>query len=198
MNEEIWVIVVSVGVLSLFLLLSFVFWLWWRVAQRVKGVSPYTGTPLRRLTAVSYYSTERIAKFLSSFQQYDNRLFKFSRAAFCRETGRIFQDCVTWYDTIEVDWNFMTHRCAGHYVSWGSLSSELQREIRERHDTLEAFQTAYSSPTPAPRAIEPQYIYAKPGPLYVDPVTYILVGWQCVPDTEFEVLIVQHPRPHST
>jgi hypothetical protein len=192
-DARAWAVLLGAIILVSFALLVLAFWLGWRWTQRSHSVSPYTGLPLRRMTSISYYSAERILRFLHDLHQYDNRIFKLSRAAFCRETGRIFQDCVTWYDTINVDWTFLQKRYPGHYVSWGSLSKELQDSIREAHGSLEGFQTEYSSPTPSPRAVEPEYAYTKPGPLYVDPVTKVLLGWKVVPGTEFEVLIVQKP-----
>jgi hypothetical protein len=92
-----------------------------------------------------------------------------------------------------VDWTFLQKRYPGHWVSWGSLSKEQQEAIRDVHESLGKFQTQESSPTPAPRAVEPEYAYTKPGPLYVDLETKILLGWQVVPGTDFEVLIVQKP-----
>lgn len=194
MSEEKWAILLAMIILVSFALLILAFWLGWRLTQRSHSVSPYTGIPLRRTSEISYYSAERILRFLYDLHQYDNRIFKLKRASFCRETGRIFQDSVTWYDTIQVDWNFLQKRFPGHYISWGSLSKELQDELREIHGSLEGFQTAFSSPTPAPRGIEPEYVYAKPGPLYVDLETKVLLGWKIVPGTDFEVLIVQNPK----
>jgi hypothetical protein len=46
---------------------------------------------------------------------------------------------------------------------------------------------------PQPTLIEAKYAFTKPGPLYVDISTNVLVGWQIVPDTELEVLVVQKP-----
>lgn len=192
---------VSVGTVILFSLLilfSFVFfvllsWIGWRFSERKQSVCPYTGVPLRRTAEISYYSTEKILHFLHDFHQYDNRVFKLSKSAFCRETGRIFQDCITIFDTIKVDWNFLQKRYPGNWISWGSLSEELQNEIKGMHGPLDAFQTIHSSPIQSPKAIPPEYAYTRPGPLYVDLTTKILLGWQRVPDTEFEVLIVQKP-----
>ncbi len=188
-----WAVLLAAIILVSFALLILLFWLGWRLTQRSHSVSPYTGVPLRRASEISYYSAERVLRYLYDLRQYDNRIFKLRRAAFCRETGRIFQDCVTWYDTINVDWNFLQKRYPGHYVSWGSLSKELQDYIRDSHSSLEGFQTEESSPNPAPRAVEPEYAYTKPGPLYVDPETKVLLGWKIVPGTNFEVLIVQKP-----
>lgn len=192
-DEGQWVVMLAAVIFIAFFFLIALFWFGWRMTQRSHSVSPYTGVPLRRTTEISYYSAERILKYLYDLHQYDNRIFKLKRAAFCRETGRIFQDCITWYDVILVDWNFLTKRHSGHYVSWGSLPKESQDAIRDAHASLEGFQTEESSPTPAPRMIEPEYAYTKPGPLYVDPETKTLLGWKRVPGTEFEVLIIQKP-----
>lgn len=130
---------------------------------------------------------------MNSYHQYDNRIFDINRAAFCRELGRLFPDSLTWYNSISVDWNFLRKRYPGNYISWGSLTSEQQQLVREMHDSLEGFQTEMSSPDPAPRAVTPEYAFIKPGPLYIDYETKILLGWKIIPGTEFEVLIVQKP-----
>ncbi len=65
----------------------------------------------------------------------------------------------------------------------------------DRHESLEGFQIELSSKTANPRAIEPQYALAQPGPLYVDIDSLVLVGWKSVPYTDLEVLIVQRPKP---
>jgi hypothetical protein len=192
-DEGSWVVLISAIILISFTLLVALFWLGWRMTQRSHSVSPYTGIPLRRTSEISYYSAEKILRFVFDFHQYDNRIFKLNRASFCRETGRIFQDSVTWWDSVDVNWTFLQKRYPGHYVSWGSLSKELQDVIRLSHKSLDDFQTERSSPTPSPRAIESEYAYTKPGPLYVDIETKILLGWKQVPGTEFEVLIVQKP-----
>lgn len=188
-----WVILFAALILLSFAFLILLFWIGWRLTQRNQAVSPYTGIPLRRTTEISYYSAERILRYLYDLRQYDNRIFKLDRAAFCRDTGRIFQDSITWFDTIKIDWTFLQKRYPGQWISWGSLSKEQQDAIREVHGSLDRFQTEESSPLPAPRAIEPEYAYTKPGPLYVDLEAKILLGWQVVPGTDFEVLIVQKP-----
>lgn len=187
------VIMLSALIFFGFFLLVALFWFGWKMTQRSHSVSPYTGVPLRRLTEISYYSTEKILRYLHDLKEYDNRIFKLSSAAFCRDTGRIFQDCISIFDVININWTFLQKRYPGNYVSWGSLSREFQESILQKHTSVEGFQTGHSSPTPAPRLIEPEYVYTKPGPLYVDPVTYVLLGWKIVPGTEFEVLIVQKP-----
>lgn len=188
-----WVLLLSFGILFTFFLLVAAFWLGGWITKRSQGLSPYTGLPLRPASELSYYYAEKVVSYLYDIYQYDNRPFKIYKAAFCRETGRIFPNSVTWFDTIQVDWNFLYKRYPGNYVSWGSLNREQQKAIRDAHDTLEGFQTEFSSPNPSPRAIEPEYIYTKPGPLYVDIETKVLLGWKEVPETNLEVLVVQKP-----
>lgn len=186
-------------ILLVFLLLMgvFVFGIW--MSRRHTTLSIYSGLPLRRGSELSFSSTEKVLRFLFTRHQYDNRIFDLKRAAVCRETGRIFPNAVTWFDTIKVDWTFLQKRYPGKYVSWGSLTQEQQEIIRAAHDDdLKGYQTAFSSPNPSPKKIEPQYALAKPGPLYVDIETNVLLGWQCVPDTELEVLIVQKPVQITT
>lgn len=165
---------------------------WWS-SRRQTCPSPYTGDPLRRGSGLPYYTAEKVLRFLFDMHEYDNRLFDLNRAAICRQTGRIFPEAVTWYGAIDVDWDFLKKRHPGEYVSWGSLSEEQQFIIKDRHLSLDGFQTDFSSPTPSPRMVEKEYAYASPGPLYVDIRTGIIVGWKRVPDTDLEVLIVQKP-----
>ena len=200
MDEMEGSVLLIAGIIFLaFGLLFAIFWFGWWISKHTQGVSPYTGLPLRNCTDLSYFVAERVLLFLDDLHQYDNRIFKIRKAVFCRETGRIFQDCVSWFDTVRLDWTFLQKRYPGHYVSWGSLNREQQEAIREVHDSLEGFQTEQSSPSPAPRAIEPEYLFTKPGPLYADLQTKVLLGWKMVPDTELEVLIVQKPtKPFST
>lgn len=159
-----------------------------------RGVeSPYSGLPLRYGRELTFEKKDRIIQFLTSIGDYENRPFSFEKAAFCRETGRIFQNCVTWTGKIVLDWSFITKRARGNFVSWGSLSPEKQKEIKQHHGSLEGFQLGVSSKNPSPRLISEEIAMAKPGPLYVDPETNVFVGWKVVPGTELEVLIVQKP-----
>lgn len=167
-------------------------WFGWRMTNKI-DVSPYTGLPLRFGRDIGYYQSEKIYSFLFEIKQYDNRMFDLAKASFCRDTGRIFANSVTWLGSIRVNWNFLQDRLKGQYVSWGSLTREQQQEIIRRHDSLDGFQTDISSPTPIPKHIEPQFAYTKPGPLYVEVTSGTLLGWKSVPGTDFEVLIVQKP-----
>ncbi|MFI0435230.1 MAG: hypothetical protein ACH350_05820 [Parachlamydiaceae bacterium] len=197
MDEGLWVVLFSILTLISFAFLALLFWIGWRISQRSQSVCPYTGLPLRRMTEISYYSAERVLGYLYDLRQYDNRIFKIKKAAFCRETGRVFQDCITIFDTIRLDWTFLHKRHPGHWISWGSLNQDQQDAIKKSHGSLDRFQTFESSSNPSPRGVEPQYAYTKPGPLYVDLETKILLGWQVVPGTDFEVLIVQNPLKKS-
>jgi hypothetical protein len=189
MDVALFGIFILVVVLALVALCVYGIWL----SRRPSSLSPYSRLPMRRGTDLSYYSKEKVLRFLYNTHQYDNRIISFKKAAVCRETGRIFPDVVTWYDKIKLDWNFLQKRFPGSYVSWGSLTNEQQEIIRNAHDSLEGFQTDFSSPNPLPKAVEAKYALASPGPLYVDINSKVLVGWKLVPDTDLEVLIVQKP-----
>lgn len=188
------VMLFAVAVLLFFFLFIAIFCVSWWLSKNPSSPSPYTGLPLRRASDISYYSAEKIILYMRSFAQYDNRVYKLHKAALCRETGRLFFDCVTIFDTIRVDWSFLQKRLPGDYVSWGCLTHSQQNAIRASHESLEGYNTDYSSPTPSPRLIEPEYVFAKPGPLYVNVNTNVLLGWKIVPGTDLEVLIVQKPK----
>jgi hypothetical protein len=187
------VMLFGLAVLAAFFLLFGLFIFSWWITQKEWGLSPYTRLPLRRATGLSYANLEKVYSFLDQFPKYENPPLKLKKASFCRETGRIFPNSITWYDVINVDWNFISKRHPGHYVSWGSLSDAQKRSIRKAHGSLDGFQVYFSSPHPSPKMIEEQYVYAKPGPLYVEINTGTLVGWKAVPDTDLEVLVVQKP-----
>jgi len=183
----------GIFILVVFLALFGIFWFNVWLNRLPASKSPYSRLPLRRASELSYDSKEKILRFLYKMFQYDNRIFEFKKAAFCRETGRIFPDSITWYDKIKVDWSFLQKRFPGRYVSWGSLTEEQQEIIRQAHDSLVGFQTDFSSPHSKPSALEAKYAFAKPGPLYVEIETGVLLGWKIVPGTELEVLVVQKP-----
>lgn len=173
------------------LLASFIYGIW--VNRSTSCPCPYTGRSLRKGSDIHWMTKEKVLRYLYSMHDYHNRMFDPNSAAFCRDTGRIFPNAVTWYGVIKVDWGFLQKRFPGNFVSWGSLTEEQKITIIDRHQSLEGFQTAVSSPTASPRKIEPEYSQIKPGPLYVDVDTGVLLGWKCVPDTELEVLVVQKP-----
>ena len=182
-------IFILVTVLVFFSLFLYGNWL----SRRPNSQSPYSKLPLRFASELSYYSSETVLRFLYNKHEYDNRIFDLRKAALCRETGRIFPNALTWYGKIKVDWTFLQKRYPGRYVSWGSLSQEQQNAVLNSHGSVERFQVQFSSPVSQPRAVEAKYALASPGPLYVDIDTKTLLGWQEVPGTELEVLIIQKP-----
>lgn len=181
------------GTLFTFFGIIFVYWFTWYYRKRFKGLSPYSGMPLRMATEISFDYARKVVLYLRGYHMYDNRPFKFRKATFCRETGRIFPNTVNTFNIIHIDWSFLQKRYPGTYVSWGSLNDEQKIAVRDVHKSLDDFQTELSSPEPSPRAIKPEYAFTQPGPLYVDIETKVLLGWKVVPETELEVLIVQKP-----
>lgn len=190
MDIALFGIFLLVTVLVLFALCIYGIWL----TRQPDSLSPYSKLPMRRGSDLSYFAAEKTLRFLYNIHQYDNRIFSLKRSAVCRETGRIFPNAITWYDKIVLDWSFLQKRYPGVYVSWGSLTEEQQEIVRSVHDKLEGYQVEFSSPNPSPKAIEAKYALAKPGPLYVDLDTKVLLGWKSVPYTDLEVLIVQKPK----
>ncbi len=180
-----------IGVLAL--LVGYFFLSYWK-SERKRGESPYTGMPLRFASELTYLAKDKVRAYLKSYGEFDNRPFDFSSAALCRDTGRLFPECVTWTGAIKLDWSFIQKRCKGNFVSWGSLTPERRKEILAAHDPLFGFQTDFSSPNPSPRMVDEKFALAKPGPLYVDPESMVILGWKAVPETELEVLIVQKPK----
>lgn len=187
--------VVLFGMVLFLVLAGLVFYFFYSfIAYHRRGdVSPYSGMPLRSCKELTFFTQDKINRYLKSLHDFDNRPVDFSQASFCRETGRIFPNSMTWSGAIKLDWNFIRKRYRGHFVSWGSLPPEKRKEIEACHNALHEFQREISSPNPSPRLIDEATALAKPGPLYADPETKILMGWKLVPETEFEVLIVQKP-----
>lgn len=184
----------SFAILFVFVLLMATFLFGWWVSKRQVTLSPYSKRPLRKGSDLPYYGIESVLRYLYRLHEYDNRMFHLNRAAYCRETGRIFPNALTWYNTLNVDWNFLQRSYPGNWVSWGSLSDKQQEFVLKSHHQLEGYQMERSSRQPQPRLVEPEYAFSKPGPLYVDLDTSILLGWKCIPNTDYEVLIVTKPR----
>lgn len=187
----------SVFLGTLLFLLGSLYFKWW-LFGRPPSLSPYSKQPLRPAADLSYQAKVNTLRYLFKLNEYYNPLFEFKRAAVCRETGRLFPEAVTWYGVIRVDWSFLNKRHPGKYVSWGSLTRDQQEAVRASHDSLEGFQTEFSSPEVLPRSIEAKFAFAKPGPLYVDIDTNTLLGWKAIPETQLEYLVVQKPVKYIT
>jgi hypothetical protein len=177
----------------IFLLLVVYFVISWNQNKTEVTLSPYSDKPLRQASDIHWEAKEKVLRFLYERNDFANRIFDFNRSALCRDTGRIFPNCMNWWGAINIDWTFLKKQFPGDYVSWGSLSEDQQEFIRLKHPSLEGYQTHYSSQNPSPKRVEKEYALMKPGPLYVDLETGILMGWKSVPDTDLEVLIVQRP-----
>lgn len=186
--------------LAAFFIMSFIMligWFWTRKRKVVKLNCLYTQVPLHPMYDISYDSLAKVHYFLEEYPGYENRQLRFSRAMVCRDTGKIFPECISWSGKARLEWDFLKKKHPGTYISWGSLSDEQKRSFEEDHDSLEGFQTGFSCNEPLPKNITTDYAFAKPGPLYVDLETRVLIGWKYVPETELEVLIVQKPRPSA-
>lgn len=182
-------VIVLVTFVGIFAFFSYFLW------RQMKGedLCPYTGKPLRFATDLSYQSMERVLRMLFDLHDVDNPFIDFTKAVYCRETGRVFTHAIDFWGRISLDWSFIKKRAYGDFVSWGSLTEEQKQGVIDCHDSVEGFQTEFSCPIANPTQVTKEYVYHKPGPLYVDLKTKVLLGWQMVPDTELEILIVQKP-----
>jgi len=171
-------LIVSGGVLY------FLFWMGWWVTNRTGGVSPYGGETLLKGTELSFPAIQKVHDFMSRFGAIENPAIDFLRASVCRRTGRVFPNTITIFGVISVGKNYLKKRYPGKYVEWSSLSDEQKEAVFLAHGTLEGFKIVNSDGD-------------KPGPLYVDMTKKHVMGWQCVPDTILEVMIVQKPLMSS-
>jgi hypothetical protein len=174
-------------------LFSFLLWIGWWVSTKRGSPCPYTRKPMKLGVDVAASVLLFVEEFLRSHPQPENAPFDFRFAAISPETGRIFPDCVKKMEIVRLDWSFIQKRYPGKYVSWGSLSEMEQGHVRLCHESLAGFQTEKSCPNPVPQDITSEFALLRPGPLYVDRATKVLLGWKEVHGTDFEVLIVQKP-----
>lgn len=191
LTQELVVFFILVLCLAFMGFFLFVGWLLTTTPKEVK--CPYTGVPVRSCETLPRETKKRVYLYMQSLHQYDNQPFLFKKAVISRETGRIFTNCINWRGKITLDWGFLQKRYVGTWVSWGSLSDVLKQRIEDQHENLEGFQTEFSCVNPSPRQVDPKSARLKPGPLYVDLETGVLLGWKQVPETFVEVLIVQKP-----
>jgi len=181
------------GLFLIVVLMAFLLWVGWWVTRQRGSLSPYSRQPMMYGVDLSQSIAAHIEEYMKSLCQRDNPPFDMSRAAICRETGRIFTDCVGKSGIIRLRWDFLEKRYPGRWVSWGAIPEVQRATIKLCHRSVEGFQTECSSPKPKPNEAGDYYALAKPGPLYADMSTRILLGWKHVPGTTFEVLIVQKP-----
>jgi hypothetical protein len=187
---------VALLIFSFFLvlgILGFLLWYGWFVSKTRGALCPYTKGPLFLGVDIAPSIRKYVDSFLLSHSQPENEPFDFSKAAICEKTGRIFPNCVARGERIHLDWTFLQKRHPGSFVSWGSLSEMEQWQVRSCHESMQGFQCESSATMPLPKEIDPYHANKKPGPLYVDKQTKVLLGWKEVPGTRFEVLIVQKP-----
>lgn len=168
-------------------------WFGWWVSKKGGSLCPYTKLPMKLGVDVAPSVRRYVEDFMLSHPQPENSPIDFERAAISPETGRIFPNAVLKGTFVHLGWDFLQKRYPGRFVSWGSISEYEQATIRMCHESMFGYQTETSCPLSLPQEIDSVYAYTRPGPLYVDRSTKILLGWKEVPGTEFEVLIVQKP-----
>jgi len=186
------IVVLFFSVFLIFGVFGFLLWVGWWVSTKRGSPCPYTKQPMKLGMDIVPSITRQVEAFMLSHEQPENMPFDFQFAAICELTGRIFPDCVK-RELVRIDWSFLRKRYPGNFVSWGSLDEIEQSTIKLCHESMTGFQTERSCASPMPEGIDSYHALLKPGPLYVDRQTKILLGWKEVPGTTFEVLIVQKP-----
>lgn len=187
------IIMFVVSILIVFAIMIALLWVGWWVTSRRGSVSPYSGQPMKFGEDLAFSAAERVNRFMNRFEDKENPAVDLRWAAICGETGRIFPSCVNRWGVVRLKWDFLRKRHPGNWVSWGSLDLVTQSDIARYHESMEGFQTQHNSPKRMPQDVDAYFANIKPGPLYVDIGTKMLMGWKCVPGTNLEVLIVQKP-----
>ena len=182
-----WVVVL---IISAFILIFFLAGWWLFNAREAK--SPYLGGKGIFGHELSFPAIEKVHQFLSAHHDVNNPIFDLNNACVCKTTGRIFPDTLGFAGAKSVGWSFISRMYPGAYVSWGSLSpQERDRLYSESPELFEGYQIHDSSAEEKPKKASEYHQALKPGPLYIDRDSKVLVGWKCVPETVLEVLVVQ-------
>jgi hypothetical protein len=187
-------LLLALGFLLAGALLLLLWWTGYWLSNKSTQSSPYGQGSLRRADELSFSASMHLQNFLNGLEDDCEALIDVSRSAICARTGRIFPDVINRWGELSLDWRFLRRCYDKPLVSWGSLSSDAQQHLRARHRSLEGFQTELSSQRARPQDVEYELAVLKPGPLYVDPKTAVVVGWKMVPCTDLEVLVRQKPR----
>lgn len=182
-----------ISIILLIVLFGALMWFGWWVTVRRGAVSPYTKKPMMLGVDLPKSIALAVEEFMKSLPQPENSPFDCTKAAICRDTGRIFPDAVKRGEIIRLGWEFLQNRYPGTWVSWGSLSETEKGVIRLCHRSLRGFQMENSCPRRNPQEIDSYYASLRPGPLYIHVAKKTFLGWKVVPGTYFEVLVVQKP-----
>ena len=191
------IMLIVFSLIAIFGLFCFLLWFSWK-KEKVRGSTcPYCRVPMSLGIDVARSMTNMVDVFMEDQPQPENPKIDFATAAYCPTTGRIFPNCVGQGEQVTLDWDFLSKRHKGTYVSWGALAEEEQGILKLLHGSLEGFQTEKSSTRLRPEDVEEEFSSIAPGPLYVDRKEKVVIGWKKVPGTHFESLVVQRPRFQS-
>ena len=147
---------------------------WW-LFNRTGSKSPFTNGEMRKGIDVSYSAVQKIYAFISNFDPILNPRFDIKKAVICKQTGRIFPKSVNSFGVICIPKYYIKHYAKGSWLEWSELTQEQQLDYKHRGTHLLK-----------------GYIMRKhnqPGLLYVNLEHRLLMGWQQVPGTDFELLI---------
>jgi hypothetical protein len=169
------------------------FYIGWHFFNRPGTKSPYADIFLNDAATLTYDAVRHVHAFMTMLPQPENAFFDITKAAVCKTTGRLFPDSIGKRGVVTLKKSLIQQRYPGRYMLWETLTEQQKSLVIAAHDTMEGFQLQGSATSSRPYEIRRCYRRLKPGPLYVDRKTNILVGWKNVPETDLEVLVVQKP-----
>lgn len=190
-QSAVWVLLLAFFFVLIFMA-GVLFFGWW-VAKKRGTVSPFSKKPMMLGVDMPFSIAKQIEEFVKSLPQPENPPFEMSKAAVCRETGRIIPNAVMRGEIVRLTPRYINERYPGNWVSWGSLTEEQKGIVKLHHREIPAYQMEHSSRNRFPQSAEQYYAVMKPGPLYVDMTTKTFLGWLVAPGTYFEVLVVKKP-----
>jgi hypothetical protein len=176
-----------IGCVSLFLFFGGGWWIFFK--KRAK--SPFSNTFLEPCEKVlSFAAIEKVFRFLNRIHDEYNERFDLKRATICLKTGRIFPNTINRFGIIKIPENYIIHYAKTPLILYASLDKKIKGFLYEKDKVLQGYQT-YTNLDSSKLEIEKSVELMKPGPLYLDPKTGFFLGWQIVPGTSLELLVVK-------
>lgn len=179
MGEDIGELLTASAAMTLLLWLVFggllagIMGLGYYVMCRQGSRSPWSGQSMLKGKDLTFSAVAELRAHLAAQGQPENPDFEPLKAAVCKQTGRVVCDAINRFGVIRVPRDYISRRYPGNYTAWTQLSLPEQQATAARHLSLKSF------------VLEG---------LYVDLATKTLVGWQPVPGTGLEILVVQKPQ----
>lgn len=176
-------------------LLLFSFWyVGWRLLwQGRKTKSPFSHYEyLMPAEQLHFTAMQYVHQFLQN-HPYSQMKVDLTSTLVCRKTGRIFSCDTKCRRTMKSAECYLMQHYSGVLVPWSTLNQEQKQNFVARHSCLKHFQLHPSGANTAFSYSDWTSADMKPGPLFVDLEAGVAVGWQCIPHTNLEIIIVQPP-----